>query len=168
MTAFKTYASIALLSLVTAVGLAACGGGSSSTGSSAAGDVSTKDVSGVGTVLVDAKGQALYSPEQEASGKILCTDSCTSIWVPLDLPSGQTAATAPDGIGSRLGVVTRPDGSKQVTFDGKPLYTFVEDGSPGTVTGNGAKDSFGGTSFTWHVVSPGSTTTGGTGTGYGY
>ena len=59
---------------------------------------------------------------------------------------------------------------KQVTFDGKPLYTFVEDTSPDTVTGNGVSDSFDGTSFTWHVASIGTTQSGSTSTqgGYGY
>ena len=46
------------------------------------------------------------------------------------------------------------EGGSQVTFGGKPLYTFVQD-SPGQVTGNGVTDSFGGTSFTWTVASTG-------------
>jgi predicted lipoprotein with Yx(FWY)xxD motif len=53
----------------------------------------------------------------------------------------------------------RPDGKTQVTFDGKPLYRFAEDASPKTVTRNGAKDTFGGKNFTWHVASPGKTST---------
>ena len=36
-----------------------------------------------------------------------------------------------------------------MTFDGKPLYTFVQDTSPGQVTGNGFQDNFNGTTFTW-------------------
>ena len=42
----------------------------------------------------------------------------------------------------------------QLTFNGKPLYTFVQD-SPGQATGNGVTDSFGGTSFTWTAASTG-------------
>jgi predicted lipoprotein with Yx(FWY)xxD motif len=132
--------------------------------------VSVADVSGVGNVLVDAQGDALYSPDQEAGGKVLCTDSCTSIWVPLTLASGDEP-TGPADVSSQLGVVKRPDGTDQVTFDGKPLYTFVEDSQPRTVTGNGFKDAFGGTSFTWHVVATGPVSSGGstsTGGGYGY
>ena len=55
-------------------------------------------------------------------------------------------------------------------MNGKPLYTFAEDSGPNTVTGNGAKDAFGGTSFTWHVAAPGAVTTTSTsgGGGYGY
>ena len=60
---------------------------------------------------------------------------------------------------SKLGTIVRPDGKKQVTFDGKPLYRFAPDGSPGKVTGNGASDQFGSRNFTWHVVSSGKTKT---------
>ena len=45
------------------------------------------------------------------------------------------------GVGT-LGVVTHPDGSKQVTVAGRPLYTFTQEG-PGQVTGNGVADAFG-------------------------
>ena len=116
--------------------------------------VSVADVEGVGDVLVDPQGDALYSPDQESGGKVLCTDACTSIWVPLTVSAGDQP-TGSSEVKAKLGVVMRPDGASQVTFEGKPLYTFVEDGGPGTVTGNGFSDSFGGTSFTWHVAATG-------------
>ena len=79
---------------------------------------------------------------------------------------------------AQLGVIDRPDGTQQVTADGKPLYTFTED-SPGEVKGNGFSDDFGSQHFTWHAVlangttasgAPGNSTTpaGGTNPGYGY
>jgi predicted lipoprotein with Yx(FWY)xxD motif len=145
----------------TAVAMAAvvagCGsssGGSSSTsgtgsgGSAATQTVMVKNVSGVGSVLVDGTGAALYTPAQEAGGKVLCSGTCTSIWKPLAPGSG--TPTAAQGVG-KLAVVTRPDGSRQVTVDGKPLYTFAQD-TPGKVTGNGATDTFGSRHFTWHAV----------------
>ena len=92
-------------------------------------------------------GQALYSPDQEANGKILCTGACTSFWTPLAADGTPTAAA---GV-AQLGVIDRPDGTKQVTADGKPLYTFTED-SPGQVNGNGFSDAFGSQHFTWHAV----------------
>jgi predicted lipoprotein with Yx(FWY)xxD motif len=140
----------------------ACGGGGSSasaaqtpTAPAPGKTVSAVKVDGVGTVLVDSKGMALYSPAQEASGTISCTGSCTSIWVPLTLPMGQSAPTGSAGLENKLGTVQRPDGTTQVTFDGKPLYTFVQDSGPGVVSGNDFSDSFDGNSFTWHVASIG-------------
>jgi predicted lipoprotein with Yx(FWY)xxD motif len=163
-----SYTAALALAVAAVVGLSACGGSSnhsSSSGSGAskpagAGDtVSLKSVSGVGTVLVDSKGFALYSPVQERTGTIMCTGSCTAVWVPLTLKSGGGGATAPSNLKSKLGTVMRPDGKTQVTFDGKPLYRFLPDGSPGKVTGNNASDQFGGRHFTWHVVSSGKTQT---------
>jgi predicted lipoprotein with Yx(FWY)xxD motif len=163
-----SYTAALVLAVAAAVGLSACGGSSSHSSSSGSGasssagaadTVSLKSVSGVGNVLVDSKGFALYSPVQERTGTIMCTGSCTAIWVPLTLKKGMGSATAPSSLMSKLGTVMRPDGKTQVTFNGKPLYRFVPDGSPGKVTGNNASDQFGGRSFTWHVVSSGKTQT---------
>ena len=133
--------------------LAACGGSSNSNNgaparAASADTVDIQQVTGTGRVLVDSSGMALYTPNQEGNGKIVCTGSCTSEWQPVAVAHGKP--TAQPGAG-RVGVIKRPDGSRQVTLDGMPLYTFVQD-SPGQITGDGFHDSFGGTSFTWHVV----------------
>ena len=154
--------------------LAACGGDGNSNGSGSpaaakSDTIGIQNVNGVGRVLVDSMGMALYTPNQEAHGKIVCVASCTSEWQPVDVGNGKP--TAAMGAGD-VGVVKRPDGARQVTLDGMPLYTFVQD-SPGQITGDGFQDKFGGTSFTWHVVLAGGSK--GTGTGaasssgsYGY
>ena len=157
---------------VLALAAAACGsssGGAASgtTSSGTATMVSVKHVDGVGNVLVDSKGQALYSPMQEAGGKLLCTGSCTAIWVPLTL-SGSAKPTGSSDVSAKLGTVDRPDGAVQITYQGMPLYTFAEDTSPGTVTGNGFQDQFGGHQFTWRVASVGAVSSTSTSTGLGY
>jgi predicted lipoprotein with Yx(FWY)xxD motif len=147
------------IAVVAVLGLAACGGSGDGAGDSAsAASASTGgETVGVSTidgsqVLVDASGNALYSPDQEANGKISCTGSCETIWMPL-AASGGAKPTAAADVSGTLGTVKRPDGSLQVTLDGAPLYTFSEDGGPGTVTGDGFADQFDGKSFTWHVAS---------------
>jgi len=157
----RTYTAIVSLALALAVALSACGGGSDTAGSEPAAStpgatdtVAIQSVDGVGDVLVDADGAALYSAEQEADGEILCVDACASIWLPLTLPAGAAGPTADDELADRLGVVERPDGAEQVSFDGEPLYRFAEDPEPGTVTGDGFTDTFAGTEFIWHVASP--------------
>jgi predicted lipoprotein with Yx(FWY)xxD motif len=160
--------------VVAAIALSACGSNDDSGTATAAGGgqtVSTASIDGAGTVLVDSGGSALYSPSEEANGMITCTDSCERIWKPLSA-NGTPSASA--DVTGDLGTVKRPDGGKQVTLDGAPLYTFAED-SPGQVTGDGLQDSFAGKRFTWHVVtagdsgSPGETTTSGSSPGaYGY
>ena len=150
-----------------ALALGACGssGGSSnnetsgSTPANSSDTVSVEHVANVGDVLVDRNGMALYTPEQEASGMILCTGACESFWKPLQPGSGTPTAAA--GVAD-LAVITRPDGTKQVTDDGKPLYTFTED-SKGKVTGNDFSDDFNGQQFTWHAeISEHSSRTSGT------
>jgi predicted lipoprotein with Yx(FWY)xxD motif len=128
--------------------IAACGSDSTNTGTPASNTaIAVKHVDGVGDVLVDASGQALYTPDQEANGKIRCVGQCVSFWRPVEAGSNPMAA---DGAG-KVAVITRPDQTKQVTVDGKPAYSFSED-APGKVTGNGFKDAFGGQKFTWHVL----------------
>jgi predicted lipoprotein with Yx(FWY)xxD motif len=158
MNAIRTYASLVALTAVTVLILVACGGsgdsGADSTrdASGTAQTVSVASVDGVGDVLVDADGSALYAADQEVGGMVLCTDGCATIWEPLTLSGEQP--TAADGLGAKLGVAERPDGAQQVTFNGRLLYRFVEDPSPRTVTGNGFADTFDGQPFTWHVATP--------------
>jgi predicted lipoprotein with Yx(FWY)xxD motif len=152
-----TAGSIAAVSLL----VAACGG--AGTNHSATGGTAKKGSSlaairvGGLSVLADAGRMPLYSPVQEASGQILCTRACTQIWKPV--PAGTAAETAK--VTGKLGVVTRPDGSRQLTEDGRPLYTFVGD-LPGQLKGNGLVDQFNGRHFTWHaVLSSGAVASGG-------
>jgi predicted lipoprotein with Yx(FWY)xxD motif len=123
-------------------------------GTTAKTTVALRNVSGTGDVLVDGKGRTLYMSDQEMSskGKILCsTGDCTAIWTPLTVAAGQKP-TAPSSVMSMLATVKRPDGTSQVSFGGAPLYTFSFDHKAGDVGGNGEKDSFAGTDFTWHAA----------------
>jgi hypothetical protein len=51
----------------------------------------------------------------------------------------------------KLGTVRRPDGTRQLTAGGRPLYTFRPD-APGKASGNGVSDAFGGRRFTWRAL----------------
>jgi predicted lipoprotein with Yx(FWY)xxD motif len=166
-----------LIGLAAVLGFSACGddgdGGASAAGGGAE-TVSVESIGDAGDVLVDSSGAALYTPEQEADGEILCTARCTSIWVPVTVGNGKTP-NGPSEINSDLGTVERPDGTTQVTFGGAPLYSFSEEG-PGEVTGDGFEDAFDGQQFTWRVVtaagvgsdSGDSGASGSTGGGYSY
>lgn len=87
-------------------------------------------------VLVNRKGMTLYSLSVETRGKFICTDQvCLSLWTPLVVPKGTTPTGA-----LHLGTVRRPDGRVQVSYRGRPVYTFAQDRKPGDVKGNGFKD----------------------------
>jgi predicted lipoprotein with Yx(FWY)xxD motif len=139
--------------------LAACGsGGGSSTSTSSqpassTGTTVTVHDAGGTSVLATSSGRTLYDSDQE-QGKVLCTSgACTAIWSPLTVPAGQKP-TAPSSVAPDLSTLKRPDGTMQVAFDGRPLYTFSIDTGAGQVNGNGKTDSFDGTDFTWHVAVP--------------
>lgn len=142
----------AIVAIAAAVGVAiaiAASGGSGSSANTLGATVSAKTLGGAGTVLVDSRGQALYRSQQERNGMVLCTGSCLSFWQPLTVKGTPTAAS----LGGKLGVVKRPDGGRQVTYNGELLYRFMLD-TAGEVKGDGAKDAFGGQKFHWHVVRP--------------
>lgn len=94
------------------------------------------------TILANLKGRSLYSLSVEKNGKFICTSSCVSIWHPLLVPDG----VKPKGP-VKLGTIERPNGRTQVTYKGRPLYSFDGDSKAGQVNGEGIKDV-----GTWHVA----------------
>ena len=142
--------AVALIAGITIALASTSGGGKSSSAAPAktsGATVSAEQISGSGNVLVDSTGHALYANDQEKNGMVQCDGACLSFWTPLTVKGAPKGAS----LSGKLGVVSRPDGGKQVTYNGKLLYTFYLD-SPGKVGGDGFDDAFGGTHFTWHVV----------------
>jgi predicted lipoprotein with Yx(FWY)xxD motif len=90
-------------------------------------------------VLVDASGMTVYTFDKDAgdSGKSACTGPCANYWHPVR--AGDAPLAAP------WSTITRDDGSKQLAYKGKPLYTFVKDKKAGDKAGDKVKDM-------WHVV----------------
>ena len=97
-------------------------------------------------LLADSRGHTLYSLSVEKNGRFVCTEKsgCLGIWKPLLIPTGGSAK-APTGV--KLGSVARPEGGRQATYRGLPLYTFVQDTKRGQTNGEGLKDV-----GTWHAV----------------
>jgi len=114
------------------------------------GTTPTKRVVKVGTlsdgtsVLANLRGRTLYSLSVEKHGKFICTGGCLSIWHPLVVAKG-VRPTGP----VTLGTVKRPDGKTQVTYRGRPLYSFADDTKAGESNGEGIKDV-----GTWHAAKP--------------
>jgi predicted lipoprotein with Yx(FWY)xxD motif len=87
------------------------------------------------TILVNSAGLTLYTYANDTSGTSNCTGSCATAWPPL--PPGTGTPTSGPGVTGTLAAITRSDGTKQVTYNGAPLYTFQSDGSAGKATGDG-------------------------------
>jgi predicted lipoprotein with Yx(FWY)xxD motif len=96
------------------------------------------------TVLTANNGHTLYTLSAEKNGTFICKGSCLATWIPLVVAKG-VKPTGP----VPLGTVKRPDGRRQVTFRGRPLYTFAPDTRKGQAGGEGFKDV-----GTWHAASP--------------
>ena len=97
------------------------------------------------TVLTANSGLTLYTLSAEKHGSFICKGSCLEDWHPLVVAKG-VKPTGPVA----LGTVKRPDnGRRQVTFEGRPLYTFDDDTKKGDADGEGFKDV-----GTWHAATP--------------
>jgi predicted lipoprotein with Yx(FWY)xxD motif len=123
---------------------------SSSTTSAASTSISTGTASGVGRVLVDSKGMTLYyfEKDQKGSGKSNCQGPCAAAWPPVTTEGEPKAMSGVNA--AMLGTIQRSDGSMQVTYAGRPLYTYVDDKRPGENNGTDSK-AFG---ASWYPLHP--------------
>lgn len=83
-----------------------------------------------GTMLFDAKDQAIYIWELEPSAEPTCYGDCAVKWPPV-LTEGRPVAQGEVRKGL-LGTTERRDGSVQVTYNDHPLYYYVDE-PPGAV-----------------------------------
>jgi len=100
----------------------------------AAAQLISSTVDGLGTVLADAEGHTLYRYAKDTArpSKATCAGPCAMTWPPLVSDVPVLAA----GVDARLiGLVTRPDGRKQVTVAGWPVYRYAKDTGPGVALG---------------------------------
>ena len=111
--------------------------------------VSSKHAKGLGTILAaGSKHLTVYLFEADHGTKSACTGACEKTWPPVKA-SGQVG-TAGAAMTADLGTTTRPDGTKQVTYKGHPLYYYTKDGDSGDAYGQGSK-LFG---ASWYVLRP--------------
>jgi predicted lipoprotein with Yx(FWY)xxD motif len=102
------------------------------------------NVGAFGEILTNAHGLSLYGLSDEFGGKLACTGECLEFWPPVLVSKSTTKVALGAGVAGVIGFVTRSKTTKQVTFDGYPLYTFVKDTGAGQTHGEGVV-AFGGT-----------------------
>jgi predicted lipoprotein with Yx(FWY)xxD motif len=107
------------------------------------------ELPGVGDVLTDANGWTLYKVEGDVEGQSDCPeeDGCTKVWPPLIVVG--TLQRAPE-VAGQLTTRTRRDNTRQVVYNGWPLYRYSEDEAPGDSNGDRVRDEWG----FWSAVSP--------------
>jgi len=101
-----------------------------------------------GRILFDGHGFALYAFTRDRAGRSACTGACARAWPPYVVKTRPKAGTGTTA--SLLGTIRRGNGSRQVTYAGKPLYYYVGDREPLQVLCQNVVE-FGGL---WLVVRP--------------
>jgi predicted lipoprotein with Yx(FWY)xxD motif len=104
--------------------------------------------SGLGQILVDPQGRTLYLFQADTGTTSACSGACATAWPPLRATGQPTVGGGANA--SLVGTTARSDGNPQVTYNGHPLYSFIQDKKPGDTTGQGLT-AFGGG---WFVLSP--------------
>jgi predicted lipoprotein with Yx(FWY)xxD motif len=109
------------------------------TGGMKGNDVTLKVGQGNGTpaFLTDSQGMSLYYFLNDTPGKSNCDANCRKNWFPL-YATGKLLADL--GVNAtKLGVILLPNGFRQVTYGGLPLYYSIQDTKPGDTNGQGAQ-----------------------------
>jgi predicted lipoprotein with Yx(FWY)xxD motif len=130
----------------------------------------------VGKALVDARGRTLYLFAGDKPNASRLSAAGQAVWPPF---TSTTLPMATSGVSAgRIGTIA---GTKQITFNGHPLYYYVGDRNPGQTAGQGLNE-FG---ARWYVLSsrgvaitsaassgsasrPGTSSSSGGAPGYGY
>jgi predicted lipoprotein with Yx(FWY)xxD motif len=124
------------------LGVAVAGAsGSGPAAAAAPGGLKTATIGGT-TVLTNAKGFTLYWFAPDTPTKSACYGSCAQYWPPV------TGTAAAPGVPGTLATIKRTDGSSQLTYNGRPLYTYIGDTAPGQAHGNNLNLNGG----LWHEV----------------
>ncbi len=168
-----TLISLVAIALVAAV-VAGCGGNnntataaSSAQPSGGSHTIAVSNNGNLGKILVDSKGRTVYLFQKDTGSMSTCSGACATDWPPVTTTGKPTAGSGLTA--SMVGTTTRSDGSKQVTYNGHPLYTYIGDQKAGDTNGQGV-NAFG---ANWYAVSPGGSTvtamgSGGSGGRYSY
>lgn len=77
-----------------------------------------------GKVIFNQDGQVAYAFENDTANTSNCSGECADFWPPVLTTDAPTAAAGLDA--AKVGTLTRPDGAKQVTYNGWPLYYMDE------------------------------------------
>jgi len=105
----------------------------------------------LGNILTDSDGRTLYRFTKDTLNvSSACYGGCAVNWPPLLIEDGNPVAG--EGVnGNMLGVLTRTDGTRQVMYNGMPLYYYNKDVNPGDTLGQLVGN-------VWFIVHPNTTT----------
>jgi predicted lipoprotein with Yx(FWY)xxD motif len=94
-----------------------------------------------GKIKALANGMSIYVFDMDAPPASHCVDACAEKWPPVLLTADEIASN----LISPLGKTTRPNGLVQLTYQGRPVYTFFADRLPADIKGDGL-------GRVWHLI----------------
>jgi predicted lipoprotein with Yx(FWY)xxD motif len=110
---------------------------SASAAAAAGGTINVSETAPLGKFLTSPDGKTLYIfTNDTAANTSTCVDACATTWPPL-MATGGAAPAAGTGVTGTLATFARPDGSMQVSYNGKPLYNYSKDTKAGDTSGQG-------------------------------
>jgi len=112
--------------------------------------IATRDVPGLGVVLVNGQGRTLYTFALDKARKVTCLTACASAWPPLFISAGQKPTTSGKVKAGLVATDPDPSGGHVVTYAGWPLYLYVADPTAGTAYGQSISMAGG----LWYAISP--------------
>jgi predicted lipoprotein with Yx(FWY)xxD motif len=120
---------------------------STSTAAAAPGVAVTTKKSKLGTILAAGpKHLTVYLFEADKGTSSSCSGACAKAWSPVTTAGQPTVSGG--AVSADLGTTMRPDGTKQITYKGHPLYFFEKDEDSGDAYGQ-ASQAFG---AGWYVM----------------
>jgi predicted lipoprotein with Yx(FWY)xxD motif len=99
----------------------------------------------LGKIIVDGAGKTLYLFLNDEGGTPSCYDQCASNWPPLTAADVASVTVGTGLDASKVSLVDRTDGTRQVKYGEYPLYYFKNDAAAGDANGQGLNSK-------WYVV----------------
>ena len=123
-------------------------GVSSSSAASAASIQIKVGTTKLGRIVVSGRGMTayFYDLDRANSGKSVCSGACATYWRAITSVTSKPIVSGISGKVSTIPVAKGAHGKRQITINGRPIYTYVLDKAAGDVNGQGAQG-------VWHVLS---------------
>lgn len=96
--------------------------------------IRTDTDSQLGEIVVTGEGLTLYAYTKDGTDSSSCNDACAASWIPL---TGESIDVEGNLSESDFKLISRNDGTRQVSFKGHPLYRFGSDKKPAQTNGHG-------------------------------
>ncbi len=99
-------------------------------------DIGYSSNASIGFYLTNGTGWTLYlfKADKPNNGTSACYDKCAKVWPPFYVAN---LRLSPGLNASSFATITRTDGTKQLTYNGYPLYYFAPDKKAGDTKGQG-------------------------------